>query len=395
LKACLVSSGWIPIIPKKGVIYGGGIESQVYGLAKGLTKLCNEVHLITVGNNSKPQKAEGITYHQIPVPSQSPAFGEFLKLVYSDLMFAYKSARIHQKLNIDLIHCHTKFPAASTLYTGTDRPLIFTAHNWKLWEGMMPEWKSGLARSSYELDTRIERIIAHKADVVLALSEAMKRGIAASAGISSRKVEVVSNAVDAQVFYPTAATRRPSILYVGRITAEKGVDILIKAMPLILKEIPDAELTIVGPKTFGLERGGFEKQLIKLIKRLGIEEHVVFTGTLSISELREAYSRAWLSCLPSIWQEPFGLTLIEALACETPVVGTEVGGIPEVISETNGGLVVKPSDAEALAQAIIRILSDASLARRMGKNGRKAIKEKYTFDRRAERVYSIYSRLIG
>lgn len=385
----------MPIVPGKGVLYGGGIESQVYGLAKALTKLCDEVHLITIFSEmSSIKTSEGIVYHQIVVPSKDLPSESMLKLAYCDLLFAYKSRVKHNELDVDLVHCNTKFPAVAALLNRRNGPIVFTAHNWKLWEGFKPEWKSPFARSAYVMDTRLERYIATKSDRVLALSNAMKRGIIKSTNILSEKVNVVPNAVDATLFCPEDVERTNAILYVGRITAEKGIDVLVRAMPLIIKEIHDAQLIIVGPQKYGLERGGFAEKIRQLIKKSNIEHHVIFTGTVSISELIRAYSQASVLCLPAVWQEPFGLVLIEAMACETPVVGTRVGGISEVISESQGGLLVKPHEAKELAQAIIQVLSDSNLARRLGKNGRKAVLEKYAFNRVAQQVYSIYADIL-
>ena len=396
MKICLVSSGWIPIVPSKGVLYGGGIEAQVYGLAKALTKLCDEVHLVTVRSDSHcDQDAEGIIYHGIALPSSMPALESMLTLAYSDLMFAYKSKRIQERLDIDLVHCNTKLPAAATLLKRSKRPLVFTAHNWKLWEGIKPEWKNSFARTAFELDAKLERRIAVKSDRISAISNAMKKGIVGSTGISEKKVEVVPNAVNTEVFYREPVNKIRSILYVGRITAEKGIDTLVKAMPKVLKEAADTKLIIVGPKKYGFERGGYEEQLRQLIKKLRIEQNVVFLGAIPLNDLRKMYSQASVFCLPSVWQEPFGLALIEAMACETAVIGTRVGGIPEAISEGKDGLLVNPNSVEELVKAIIRILSDDRFAQNLGKNGRKKVLEKYTFDRQAERAYSSYASLLA
>lgn len=385
----------MPIVPGKGVFYGGGIESQVYGLARALAKLCDEVYLITIASRVSSAKAdERIIYYKVVLPSKDPPSESTLKLAYCDLQFAYESRVIHNQLDVDLVHFNTKFPTVAALLNPKSCPIVFTAHNWKLWEGFKPEWKSPFARIAYILDTRLERYIAKKSDRVLALSNAMKRGILESTNLSSQKVEVVPNAVDADLFYPEDVERSNSILYVGRITAEKGIDILVRAMPYILKEIHDAQLILVGAKKWGLERGGFAEKLLQLIRKLNIEPRVIFTGAIPLSELRRAYSQALVACLPAVWQEPFGLVLLEAMSCETPVVGTCVGGIPEVISESLGGLLVKPYDVKALAQAIIQIMSDSHFARKLGRKGRKAVIEKYSFDRAAQKVYSIYEDIL-
>ena len=133
MRVCLVSSAWVPIVRGKGVLYGGGIEAQVYGLAKALTELCDEVSLITISANSHAsQNGEGIVYHQLDLPSKMPASESMLRLAYCELVFAFKSKRVHEALDVDLVHFHTKLPAVASLLKCSERPLVFTAHNWKL-----------------------------------------------------------------------------------------------------------------------------------------------------------------------------------------------------------------------------------------------------------------------
>jgi len=157
------------------------------------------------------------------------------------------------------------------------------------------------------------------------------------------------------------------ILSVGALKPRKGMDVLIKAMPKVIKVFPDAHAFIVGPGN------PIPYQLVA--RREGVENHVHFTGVMNGDSLRFLYHRCDLFALLSREDkkgrfEGFGMVYIEASACGKPVVGTLSGGIPEAVVNGETGILVPPDDPDAAAEAIISLLSDQNLARRYGDNGR-------------------------
>ena len=176
------------------------------------------------------------------------------------------------------------------------------------------------------------------------------------------------------------------ILFVGvmnKATSHKGVKTLLKAFKKIYKDT-ESFLVMVG-------KGNMIPHYIRICKDLEIDERVVFTGFIEESTLINFYRESKMLILPSTTiQEGFGMVLIEANACGKPVIGSRIGGIKYVIKDGETGLLVPPNDPESLADAIIHLLENPSLARRMGKKGRKMVEQKYTWQKAAEATEKVF-----
>jgi len=155
-----------------------------------------------------------------------------------------------------------------------------------------------------------------------------------------------------------------SILYAGRLDKFKGIDYLISAMPKILESIPNARLTLIG-------EGIYKGELMKLVEKLDLNEKIVFKKWMDKLNLFKAYSSADLFIIPSIWPEAFGKTGLEAMSTGTPVIGTNVGGIPEWLIHGVNGYLVEPKNSDQLAEAIIKLFKDPDLLKKMRLNARK------------------------
>ncbi|MFH1331847.1 MAG: glycosyltransferase family 4 protein [archaeon] len=152
------------------------------------------------------------------------------------------------------------------------------------------------------------------------------------------------------------------ILYVGAITPNKGVEYLIEAMPEIQKEVKEARLRVIG--------GGSErKKLQKRAKELGINAE--FTGKLRPEQVLEQYNKAQLLVMPSVWMEQFGMVGIEAMATGLPVVGSDIGGIPDWLIDGETGHLVRPKDSKDIAEKTAKILKDKKLWEEMSKKALK------------------------
>ena len=186
--------------------------------------------------------------------------------------------------------------------------------------------------------------------------------------------------------------RRNSILFVGRLIDWKGVDILIQAIHLVKKRIPDVLLIIVGE---GPDRQKYEKLTIQL----HLEDTILFKGRISDDELNLSYFKADLFILPSneikgIVMEGLGVVLLEAMASGTPVIGSNTGGIPDIIEDGVNGLLVTPGDPQALADAIIRILENPDLADRFRKAGLETVRERFSWDVITDQFVEVYQEIL-
>lgn len=160
-----------------------------------------------------------------------------------------------------------------------------------------------------------------------------------------------------------------SILYLGRVVPEKGVDLLLRAAGRLLGDWPTLRIDIVGPAS-GDENPTYQERLKDMVDGLALGGHVHFVGTVDEESKWELLARADVVALPSRWQEPAGIVAIEASASGTPVVAARIGGLPEFVREGETGLLFRPEDSDDLAHKIDALLSDPALRRRLGEAGR-------------------------
>ncbi|MEQ9104111.1 MAG: glycosyltransferase family 4 protein [Rhodothermales bacterium] len=217
-------------------------------------------------------------------------------------------------------------------------------------------------------------------------------------GVPDSSVHVVNNGTDPEVFSPAREAdqqalrdelgigNRPMILSVCRLVGRKGVDTVIRALPRVLEAVPDAVYVVAGD-------GPDANALEALARGEGVEAQVVFAGRLPWNRLRACYSAAQVFALPARQADPdvegFGIVFLEANACETPVIGALTGGIPDAIAEGESGVLVPPDDPVALADGLIRLLSDPEYANRMGRQGRQRVVDGFTWSHAAGRIARI------
>jgi glycosyltransferase involved in cell wall biosynthesis len=203
---------------------------------------------------------------------------------------------------------------------------------------------------------------------------------------------VIHNGVDPDKYRPRDGTpslakfgiRKPFVFFVGRLSRQKGVFDLLDAMEYVPKE------TTLVLATGKPDTPGIEEELKRAVA--GMENLVWIPQMLEDPDLVGLYNEAAVFACPSIY-EPFGIINLEAMACETPVVATRVGGIKEVVVDRETGLFVPPGDPLRLGRAIARVLEDPALAVRMGKKGRRRVLKYFTWDRIAERTVRLYRSL--
>jgi glycosyltransferase involved in cell wall biosynthesis len=252
-------------------------------------------------------------------------------------------------------------------------------------------FERGWPRLRFRLLSRLERANARSADVVIVTSE-YSRGIAIAAyGLDPARVRIVPEGIDlagwraaaeataepaAQLSAPVDGSSHPPspdaagpvILSVARQYRRKNTTALLRAMPTIRAAVPNARLRIVG--------GGPElPRLERECRSLGMTGSVLITGEIPDTDaVRDEYRAADVFCLPSL-QEGFGIAFLEAMASGLPIVACRSAAVPEVVSDGEAGLLVPPDDPKALARALIRLLRDPLLRRRMGEAGMRKARE--------------------
>lgn len=288
---------------------------------------------------------------------------------------------------IDIVLTHTPVPfMADVAVRAAHRegvPSILFHHN-----DLDP--RTFLHRAAIETYRRIlgDKTLA-LADRILVTSEAYAQESADLDGVLD-KVDVVPPGVDTDRFSPDNANAEdhdgsPEIVLVGRLdetSSHKGILVLLEALSRLTPEL-DFQLSIVGE---GDARASYEQQS----EDLGIGDRCNFHGFVSDEKLASIYARAHIVCLPSTTRsEGFGLVLLEAQASGTPVVGSNIGGIPQAIAHEQTGLLVEPGSIESLADKLGFLLENPELAEAMGRKGRKHVLEQFSWEATADRLVHV------
>ena len=301
-------------------------------------------------------------------------------------------AMARDPVDAQVAHAHTWYASMAALLIRTlyGIPLVVTLHSL---EPLRP-WKEDQLGPGYLISSGVERHAVESADRVIAVSEAMRADVLRHFSIDSGRVVVVHNGIDPDVFARTErrgvleglGIREPYVLFVGRISEQKGLFDLVEAASALPPTLT-VVLCAATPDTPAIEdrlrRALAGNPAIRWIPEM-----------LPVPDVVELYSHAALFVCPSVY-EPFGLINLEAMACETPVVASAVGGIVEVVEDGRTGLLVPPGRPAELAAAIRTLLDDPSRARAMGVAGRRRVEERFTWERVAERTERVYVEAIG
>jgi alpha-maltose-1-phosphate synthase len=315
-------------------------------------------------------------------------------------------------LEADVIHCHTWYTHLAGIFSREllQSPLILTTHSL---ETHRP-WKVEQLGNGYFLSRWIEHHAYNTADGIIAVSEQMKTDVVEAYGVSPEKVTVIHNGIDPEFYKPTFDNSLlvelginpavPFVLFVGRITRQKGISQLIEAAKYFDK---NCQIVLCAGAPDTPEIAAETEALISKLKsnRDGV---ILISEMLPREKIKVLYSHARVFACPSLY-EPFGIINLEAMSCETPVVGSAVGGIPEIIVENETGYLIplesisrtdfNPKNPEAFqrnfAEKINRLLADENLANAMGKAGRKRVLEKFSWESIAKTTFNYYEEVIA
>jgi len=292
----------------------------------------------------------------------------------------------------DLIHAHTygtnQVAVARQHHRRHGTPFVLTAHFHPIWS-IEGGWLRHRIRAFY--DRRIAGPVVSEAAAVIVQTREEER-LLRSLQLPLPRVVVVPPGYSARATPPPGLTPfrdrykldGPFVLFVGRLASNKGLLELTDAFARLAKSDPSAQLVLIG------EDGGMRAPVEARARALGLERRVHLLGHVEDEAMvAAAYREANVFVLPSEY-EAFGLVLLEALAHGTPVVASRVGGIPEVVEEGKAGLLVPPRSPGPLADAILRVWDDRSLARRLGEYGQDNVVPRFTWEALADRLDTLY-----
>jgi phosphatidylinositol alpha-1,6-mannosyltransferase len=249
-----------------------------------------------------------------------------------------------------------------------------------------------------------QRAALQAADRVVANSR-FTAGLLEQAGVNPRRVHVIHPGCDAERFCPRdadpvlrerllgARARGPILLTVGNLVERKGHDVVIQALPQVIRRAPHATYLIVGD-------GPHRNQLDHLARAAGVRDHIVFAGRVGADDLPAVYALSDVFVMPSRVRpaecdvEGFGLVFLEANACGKPVIGGRAGGIPDAIVDGETGFLVDPASPAAIGERLLTVLADRERATEMGQRGRSRVQTDFSWTRAATQVQELITTMV-
>ncbi len=370
----------------------GGLGHHTAGLARALAARGHAVTVVTaVHPEAAPLERQGLVeVRRVGPPPRTD--DDFLGWVYGfNEAVVREAAALMEEAPYDLIHAHDWLvgPAAAALKQRFDVPLVATIHATE--HGRNGGLFTPLQRAIHREEWRL----THEAWRVIACSRYMAEEVSRLFATPPEKLAVIPNAVDARHFgasfmggqaRETLGLEGPTILFVGRLVPEKGVQVLLRAMPAVLERHPAARCLIAG-------RGPFHETLTALARELGVAERVRFLGFVDEARKQALLHGATVVVVPSLY-EPFGIIALEAMAAGTPVIASATGGLAEIVDHRLTGIMVPPGDPDALAEAIGEVLTHETLAQGLGARAALKVREQFSWHAVAVKTEDLYEEVL-
>ena len=391
-------------------VYGGAGVHVEY-LTRELAALDggrHDVHVLSFGEQREQQgnlRVHGVL-PPAPIPARDPRHSKLFATLAQDLVMA------GQLPDVDVVHCHTWYAhyAGCMVKYLQDVPLVLTTHSL---EPHRP-WKVEQLGSAYHVSSWVERTAYENADGVVAVSRAMKNDVHDLYAVEEDRIQVIHNGIDLQQYRPTPNVEvlrqygvdpdMPYVLFVGRITRQKGIIHLVNAIKYF-HEGAQIVLCAGAPDTPEIAR-----EMTEAVERARAQSPhriVWIQEMLPKDKVITMYTHAAIFVCPSVY-EPFGIINLEAMACDTPVVAAAVGGIPEVVQPEETGLLVpidavsavnvEPRDPDRysrdLAGAVNRLLDDPARRTAMGAKARARVEAQFSWSSIARQTLGFYQTVI-
>jgi L-malate glycosyltransferase len=361
----------------------GGVASVVGNLAQYLQKQRHEVGFLHPGKAIRREQRVtqwGFPGSVLAMPLL-PRKRHVVRLVRFVLLFPiimYELIKLLKKEQIQIVNIH--YPKCNFFYIALCRwllpiKLVTSIHGTDIFPG-------GRQRREYPYELKF---LLQKSDLIVANSQAFRQDFLNIFPNLCGKTIVIHNSVNMLEINRLEQSRANGtygryILCVAAHNEKKAIDVLIQAVVPLASEDPSLKLVLVGD-------GPLRQALEELATVLGVRERIEFLGAQGRAKVVGLLHGCEVFVLPSR-SEPFGIAIVEALACQKPVVATRVGGIPEIIEDGRTGLLVDPDNSKALAEALLKVLKDGELRRSLARNGYSTVQEHF----RSENTGSVYER---
>jgi len=370
----------------------GGLARAVHALAKALAKQGHKVHVMTRAGGGLPPDAmeDGVHVVRVPLYFQEP---QDFRLWVTHLNFALMEAGTNLLSELEqpaVLHAHDWLVAyaAKGLKNLFRIPLVSTIHATEhgrhqgIWDG------------GQQYINDVEWWLTYESWRVIVCSQAMRAEVRGLFGLGDDKVVVLPNGVEMKEpgAYENLPTREQWVarderllFHMGRIVPEKGLGVLLEALPKVLAH--------QNVKTVVAGTGPYLDEAKRRVRALGLGDRVYFLGRVSDRTADALYRSADVAVVPSTY-EPFGIVALEAMAAGTPLIVSDTGGLGEIVWHDGNGLKAYPGNAHSLADQILRMLTEPGLAQRLSAQARRDVEQFYTWDGIAERTAELYENVI-
>ncbi|NVM53889.1 MAG: glycosyltransferase family 4 protein [Candidatus Helarchaeota archaeon] len=371
--------------------YGSGIHA--FELTKELVKFGHEIHIITKGEPTQERYEifRGLHIHRmlnfVPTPYYFP--------LNSAMLWQY-GKRIIRKLSLDILLGHGFetslyfklketipfiYKAAGTIELQKNRKFVI--------------WRDIFGKLYFPLLGRLEKIAVTHADFVIAISDTIKHELISAYQVPDKKIYRIYNGVDVQRFHPSqnytklkrdlGLNSNKIILFVGRMSPIKGPQILMQAIPTVIKKFPESIFLFLGD-------GPLSSHLQYISRKLHVTRYVKFMGFISNSEIPKYFAMADLCVIPSLY-EPFGLVALESLASGTPILSSIQGGLAEIHKFLKGFSTITPLTPNSVAKQLDSLLSNPKKLEDLGRVGRKIVTQHFTWKHCASQTNKIIEKI--
>ncbi len=357
----------------------GGMKEHLCDLVANLDRERFNILVACPPDSAVAQEVAALGIEVIPVDLK----GEIS--LRSDLKVIRQLVAILKERRIDLLHAHSSKAGlvgrVAAILAGTPA-IVFTVHNFIFYDNL-----SSLKKRLYAI---AEKVLAYPTNTIITVSNALRDGIIKTEGINPEKIVTIYNGIDIHPFEETIdrdGVRQilklgpgPVIGTVARLAPQKGICYLVEAAARVVKEYPEAQFLIAGD-------GPLLPELEQQAADLGVKDNIRFLGYWE--DIAQLFVVMDIFVLPSV-TEGLGLTVLEALAAERPVIATNVGGLPEIVHLGQTGLLAQVKDPGDLAKQILYLLNNPGEAERMAVTGKALVKEKFALETMVRATTKVY-----
>ncbi|MBX6311515.1 MAG: glycosyltransferase family 4 protein [Isosphaeraceae bacterium] len=369
----------------------GGIGTYTRHLALALAALGHEVHVLTPGSAARIVRDGPVMVHltrsdYIPILERMiPGSGACCRI-------GIAMRRLVKQHKLDIVEFPNWEGLGLGFTWGRPVPIVVRLHTSSL-ESLIIDGLVPHRAAQWEVSR--ERWLALRADALVTHSRAHRSAMANELAVDDRRISVIPHGIPIHPGFqkPPCQSGEFTVAYLGRLERRKGTIHLLQAIPAVLRSVPEAHFVLIGADRPHCPGGRTHAQYINEELPAEVQARIRLIGRLPDEEVDRWLQRADLFVAPSLY-ESFGLVFLEAMRWGTPVIGTRVGGIPEIIDDGETGLLVPAESPGELAEAIIALLRDERRRRQMGEAGRRKVEMTFGIEGIARRVAEHYTQII-